>query len=193
MLPIFITGNQDKADYLSCSLGIQLEHQKINLDEIQSMDPHAVVEHKVRQAYDLLNKPVQVEDTTLSFNALDGLPGPFVRFFVDAENGLEMMCRMLDGFVDRSAYASATYGYYDGEKVCFFGGKLTGVIAHHPRGNGGYGWDKIFEPDGYGGLTRAELSPADHMKAYDLIRDHDSLREFLRSIRRRSVTSVSKL
>ncbi len=38
-LPIFITGNQRKADYLSRQLGIQLDHQKLDLDEIQESEP----------------------------------------------------------------------------------------------------------------------------------------------------------
>jgi non-canonical purine NTP pyrophosphatase (RdgB/HAM1 family) len=178
-LPIFITGNQNKADYLSRTLGIQLDHHKLDLDEIQSADPRVVLEHKVRQAYETLNRPVLVEDTSLSFNALDGLPGPFVKFFVDAKDGLESMCRLLDGFSDRSAYASAIYGYYDGRQLCTFAGRLDGVIASHPRGAGGYGWDKIFEPAGYGGLTRAELSSADDIASYRKIRDLEGLRAFL--------------
>jgi len=182
MLPIFITGNQNKADYLSRSLGIELIHQKIDLDEIQSPDPAAVIEHKVRQAYQLIKKPVLVEDTSLCFNALDGLPGTFVKFFVEANDGLESMCRMLDGFDDRSAYASAVYGYYDGDKMRFFSGRLDGTIATHARGEGGYGWDKIFEPTGYNGLTRAELSGHDDIESYNKIRDFESLKLFLESI-----------
>lgn len=90
MLPFFITGNQNKANYLSRTIGIQLEHQKLDLDEIQSSDPKKVIEHKVKQAYSLINKPVLVEDTSLGFSAIDGLPGPFIKFFVDAHNGLEI-------------------------------------------------------------------------------------------------------
>ena len=133
MLPIFITGNQNKVDYLSRSHGMVFDHQKLDLDEIQSQDPVAVIEHKVRQAYELIKKPVLVEDTPLCFNALDGLPGTFVKFFVEASDGLETMCRMLDGFDDRSAYASAVYGYYDGERMELFRGKLGGFIATYAR------------------------------------------------------------
>lgn len=179
MLPVFISGNQNKIDYLSRSLGMTLEHQKMDLDEIQSANPKVVIEHKVKQAYDLLQRPVLVEDTSLSFNALDSLPGPFVKFFVEAENGLENMCRMLDGFEDRSAYGSVIYGYYDGDTLHFFEGRLDGMVAHRPRGDGGYGWDKIFEPTGYGGLTRAELSPEDDLKSYNQLRDTAGLRAFL--------------
>ncbi len=181
-LPVFITGNLDKVSYLSQTLGIALEHHKIDLDEIQSANPQEVIEHKVRQAYDLLQKPVLVEDTSLSFTALSGLPGPFIKFFNDAPNGHEVMCRMLDGFTDRSAYASAIYGYYDGTTLKFISGRLDGVIVDHPRGAGGYGWDAIFEPLGYEGKTRAELSPDDYLVVYDQVRDTDSLRDFLRSL-----------
>ncbi|MDT4834559.1 Non-canonical purine NTP pyrophosphatase [compost metagenome] len=179
MRPIFISGNQNKIDYLSKTLGFALDHQKIDLDEIQSANPKIVIEHKVRQAYELIKKPVLVEDTSLSFKALDNLPGPFVKFFVDAENGLENMCRILDGFDDRSAHGSVIYGYFDGKELRFFEGRLNGTIAQHPRGDGGYGWDKIFIPEGYNGLTRAELSPEDDMETYNKLRDTTGLLDFL--------------
>lgn len=179
-LPIFITGNQHKADYLSRTLGIELEHHKLDLDEIQSPDPDVVAGHKARQAYEIMQRPVLVEDTSLVFLALDPLPGTFVKFFVEANNGLENMCRMLDGFADRCAYATAVYAYFDGTSLALFSGRLDGVItAGAPRGEGGYGWDKIFEPEGYGGRTRAELSEKEDLESYEKIRDLDSLRAFL--------------
>lgn len=182
MLPLFITGNQRKVDYLSKILDIPLKHQKIELDEIQSVDPHAVVEHKVKQAYERVKKPVLVEDVSLVCNALNGLPGPFIKFFVEAEQGVENLCRMLDGFADRSAYGSVLYGYYDGVAVQFIQGKLEGKIAQQPRGKGGYGWDQIFEPDGYDGLTRAELNTEQDIETYCKLRDIDALRAFLQTI-----------
>jgi inosine triphosphate pyrophosphatase len=182
-LPVFITGNMDKVKYLSETLGVLLEHHKLSLDEIQSANPQEVIEHKVRQAYDILQQPVLVEDTSLSFNALGGLPGPFVKFFVEAENGQENMCRMLDSFSDRSAYVCVTYGYYDGENLTFFVGRLNGVIAQLPRGTGGYGWDAIFEPTGSEGRTNAELTPEEYIRIfYDYARDTDGLRTFLQSL-----------
>ncbi|MBI3889366.1 non-canonical purine NTP pyrophosphatase [Candidatus Saccharibacteria bacterium] len=177
--PVFISGNQNKINYLSKTLGFSLSHQKIDLDEIQSSDPQVVIEHKVRQAYALIQQPVLVEDTSLTFTALGNLPGPFIKFFVDADNGLENMCRMLDGFNDRSAYGSVIYGYYDGKTIEYFAGKLYGTIAQNPRGSGGYGWDKIFEPEGYEGKTRAELSPELDLETYNKLRDTEGLRQFL--------------
>ncbi|MBM3210136.1 non-canonical purine NTP pyrophosphatase [Candidatus Saccharibacteria bacterium] len=180
MKPIFITGNASKAAYLSRYLGVELAHQKFNLDEIQSTDLQEIVEHKVRQAYELSGRqPVLVEDVALEFTALSGLPGPFIKFFVDAENGLEKLCRMLDSFSDRTATARCVFGYYDGGRVKLFEGSLTGVIANVPRGESGFGWDKIFCPDGYGGQTRAELTPKGDEETYLRIKPFSELKQFL--------------
>lgn len=180
--PIFITGNQNKADYLAKTLGIPLDHQKVELDELQSMSLDTIVEHKVKQAYELVQAPVLVEDVALGFEALGGLPGPFVRYFVDAPDGLECMCRMLDGFENRQARAECVFGYYDGERLELFHGGLDGMIAHSPRGENGYGWDKLFEPEGYEGKTRAELTPSDDAKTYATIKPFDALRTFLKDL-----------
>ena len=111
----FITGNQHKADTLARVLGLPLRHQAVDLTEIQSTSLEEIVEHKVRQAYMVAKCPVLVEDVALGFTALGGLPGPFIKFFVEAPNGLEKLCRMLDGFDDRSAVVACVFGYYDGE------------------------------------------------------------------------------
>lgn len=180
-LPIFITGNQNKADYLAKLLGVELEHQKVDLDEIQSTSLDEIVMHKVKQAYELIKKPVLVEDVSLEFSALDGLPGPFIKFFLQSPNGLEILCRMLDGFENRNAKGWCVFGYYDGTRLELFRGNIEGIIADAPRGDNGFGWDKIFEPTGYKGQTRAELSPDDYAKVYETIRPFEALRDFLKS------------
>lgn len=172
----FITGNQSKADYVARYLGFELKHTKIDLDEIQSLDLRTVVEHKVRQAYDILQKPVLVEDVALEFVALGRLPGTFIKFFVD-EVPFETICRMLDG-LDRAAVARCMFGYYDGTAIEFIEGSLGGTIAEHPVGEHGYGWDKIFIPAGYD-VTRASLSEADDQKTYLQIKPLAQLRHFL--------------
>lgn len=166
----FITGNQHKADYLSRILGVPLKHRAVDITEIQSTSLEEIVEHKVRQAYMVAKCPVLVEDVALGFTALGGLPGPFIKFFVEAPNGLENLCRMLDGFDDRSAVAACVFGYYDGEQIKLFRAELGGAIAKHPVGNGGFGWDKIFCLDGYGGKTRAELYADEYIVTYPTIK-----------------------
>ena len=177
-----ITGNQHKADYLSRMLGLPLKHRAVDLTEIQSTSLEEVVEHKVRQAYTIAKCPVLVEDVALGFTALGRLPGQFIKFFVEAPNGLENLCRMLDGFGDRSAVAACVFGYYDGHQVKLFRAELGGVIAKHPAGDGGFGWDKIFCPDDYGGRTRAELTPNEDIETYHLFKPIDAVRQFLTTL-----------
>ena len=176
----FITSNQHKADALARVLDLPLVHRAVDLTEIQSTSLGEIVEHKVRQAYMVAKCPVLVEDVALEFMALGGLPGPFIKFFVEAPNGLENLCRMLDGFDDRSALAACVFGYCDGHQVKLFRAELGGVIAKHPVGNGGFGWDKIFCPDGYGGKTRAELTPDEDAGTFKPIA---AVRQFLTTLK----------
>ena len=177
--PIFITGNQSKADYLAAMLGVKLEHQKVELDEIQAHSIEEIVTHKVKQAYEIVKVPVLVEDVGLGFNALNGLPGPLIKFFVETENGLQILCQMLNGFEDRGAVASCAFGYYDGSNVTLIKGELAGVTAAQPRGSNGFGWDQIFEPVGYGGRTRVELNPDEDRETYTVIKPFVKLKDFL--------------
>lgn len=174
----FITGNQNKADYLAKYLGHPVEHIKLDLDEIQSLDIKEIVEHKVRQAYEKIQKPVIVEDVALEFTALGGLPGPFIKFFVD-NVPFETICEMIDGKT-REATARCVIGYFDGKDLELFEGSLGGQIAETPSGENGFGWDKIFIPQGYT-VTRASLGEEDDQKTYQLVKPFAKLKEYLES------------
>ena len=173
---VFITGNQAKADYLAKFLGHSVEHMKVELDEIQSLDLKEIVSHKVRQAYAKAGRPVLVEDVSLEFTALGRLPGPFIKWFLD-EMSFEKICALLDG-KDRSATARCVFGYYDGNEEKYFEGSMRGTIPEKPAGSGGYGWDPIFIPQGYS-VTRAELSPEDDEKTYVQIKPFAQVKAFL--------------
>lgn len=173
----FVTGNQSKADYLARYLGFPIDHQKLDLVEIQSLDLQEIVEHKVRQAYDIVKGPVLVEDVSLEFEAFGRLPGTFIKFYVD-EVPFETICRSLDG-LSRNATARCVYGYCDGTVLKFFEGKLEGSIAQHPAGENGYGWDKIFVPNGYN-KTRAELDAKEDETTYMQIKRLPDIKTFLK-------------
>jgi len=152
---VFITGNQHKADYLAKWLDITLEHQRVDLTEIQSLDLHEVVADKARRAYEVVKKPVLVEDVALSFEAFGRLPGTFIKWYIQ-ELGNERICRIVDG-QSRAATASICFCLYDGRQTRFFEASMPGSIADHPRGKNGFGWDEIFMSDGMD-KTRAELT-----------------------------------
>lgn len=177
--PIYITGNQSKADLLAKYLEVRVDHQKVDLDEIQSLDPHVVIDHKVRQAYKVVKKPVLVEDTSLEFRAFGRFPGTFIKHFIE-ETPLEVVCRSLDS-LDRSATARCIFGYYDGKNVTFIEGEQNGTIAEHPSGNGGFGWDQIFIPTG-AATTRADMTEDEYQASYTTVKPFAQLRAFLVSL-----------
>lgn len=179
---VFVTGNSEKAKNFSKHIGLDVSHKAAELDEIQTVDHRELVEHKVRQAYDQLQCPVIVEDVFFTYEAWGSLPGPFVKFFVTEENGVERMCRMLDGFTNRRAVASCMIGYFDGHDVVTFEGHINGNVADSPRGNGGYGFDRAFEPDGFDGKTAAELSDDEYDQYYTTIKPFAELSTFLGSV-----------
>lgn len=175
----FITGNQNKADYLAKYLGMPIKHIKLDLNELQSLDLSVVVEHKVKQAYDAIKRPVLVEDVALEFTALGRIPGPFIKWFLD-ELDLKTICSLLDG-KDRSAIGRCMFGYYDGERLELIEGSINGTVPDAPEGESGFGWDPIFIPEGYT-VTRAELRDDDYQKVYEQIRPIKQLKQFLESL-----------
>lgn len=171
----FITWNQHKADYLAKFLGYPVDHVKLDLDELQSMDLHEIVEHKVRQAYAIISKPVIVEDVSLEFEELGWLPWPFIKFFVE-KTPFDIICNMI--WNNRKATARCVFGYYDGVDLKLIEWSLNGTVALKPAGNSGYGWDQIFIPQWYD-VTRASLSPEEDQKTYIQIKPFAQLKKFL--------------
>lgn len=169
---IFITGNQNKADYLAKWLGMPIEHQKVELDEIQSLDLREVVEDKARRAYEVIQKPVLVEDIALTFHALGRLPGTMIKWFLE-ELGPKGLCKILQDYEDRSATASIMYGIFDGKKLETIEAHVRGEISFQPQKfaeentwKGSLSWNSVFVPEGstktYAEMTDEELKPFSH-------------------------------
>jgi len=176
----FITGNQNKADFVGKHLGIPIQHHKLDLSEIQSLDPHEVVEHKVRQAYKILHKPVLVEDAGLVFTAMGKLPGTFVKWFIE-EIGYDGLLRLANSLPDQTAIGFVSYGLYDGKVLHFFDGEMRGHIAKEARDGGmGFGFDPIFVNDGFE-KTRAEMTEEEYARSSYRMPALDQLRTFLTS------------
>ncbi|HEY1085560.1 MAG TPA: non-canonical purine NTP pyrophosphatase [Candidatus Saccharimonadales bacterium] len=176
----FVTGNQHKADKTSELLGRSLDHEKVDLDELQTLDLAVLAEHKVRQAYDLLKKPVIVDDYGLGLDVYGGLPGPFVKFFIEIDDGLKKLCRMADQTDDRRARTVCVMAFYDGKTLKVFEKIMPGTISLQPIGTNGIHTDEIFIPDGYD-KTRAQLNDQEYNDVYKKVRPLRELKEFLDS------------
>lgn len=104
-----------------------------------------VCREKCREAAKRIQGPVVVEDTSLEFNALNGLPGPYIKWFLDAVKP-EGLYRMLAGFEDKSAVAVCIFAFSAGvdHEPVLFEGKTKGRIVD-PRGPRHFGWDPCFQ------------------------------------------------
>ena len=174
----FITGNQNKADFLAKHLGAPVLYHKLDLDEIQSLDPHQVVGHKVRQAYEVLHTPVLVEDAGLVFVAMGKLPGTFVKWFIE-EIGYEGLLNIANSLPDQTAIGRVCYGLYDGKDIRFFDGEMRGHIAKKACDGGmGFGFDPIFINDGFD-KTRAEMTEEEYARTSYRTPAITKLRKFL--------------
>src|SRR5260221_1069496 len=143
----FITGNLNKVKWTQRYSPVMIEHTKLDLTEVQSLDVKEVVEHKVKEAYSIIKKPVIVEDTSLVFHSLGKLPGPLIKWFLQ-ELGLDRLCKII---TDRNRKATATvvYGLFDGKNLRLYEGSAEGSIAKMPKGDDSFGWNPIFIPKGY--------------------------------------------
>lgn len=152
----FITGNAGKAKYLCDYFHILVDHIKLDLHEIQSLDLREVVEDKARRAYEIVKSPVLVEDVSLIFYGFKKLPGPLIKWFLETL-GNDGLCKLLDNINDRSAFAEVEFAICDENGVHTFSGSMEGSISESPRGEMGFGWDPIFIPKGYD-KTWAEMT-----------------------------------
>uniref|UniRef100_T1IN55 Inosine triphosphate pyrophosphatase n=1 Tax=Strigamia maritima TaxID=126957 RepID=T1IN55_STRMM len=179
---VFVTGNEKKLKESLTILGKDFPYkiisQAIDLPEFQG-EPDTICTDKCWAAAEFVQGPVIVEDTCLCFNALGGLPGPYIKWFTE-KLGPAGLFRLLSGWEDKSAYALCTVAYSSGDPstnpVILFHGKVNGKIVQ-PRGQAGFGWDPCFQPDGhnqtFGEMLASEKNAISHRtKAFVAMKEH---------------------
>ena len=155
---VFVTGNKWKAKETEEILNTKLQISNIELDEIQEIDLEKVAIHKLNQAFKILKKPVIIDDVSFEIDSWNGFPGPLIKWLLKVGNGPSILLKMLEKEKNRGAYARLAIGFHDGKKAHLFLSKVKGSIAHEIRGDNGFGWDRVFIPDGYR-QTFAEMDP----------------------------------
>jgi inosine triphosphate pyrophosphatase len=121
-------------------------------------DPLSIARTKVLAASAQVSGPVLTEDTSLCFNALGGLPGPYIKWFLE-RTGHEGLNNLLAAYEDKSAYSQCVFALHDASQPdvepLVFDGRCPGRIVP-ARGPKNFGWDPVFQPDGFD-KTFAEL------------------------------------
>ncbi|NOZ78809.1 MAG: non-canonical purine NTP pyrophosphatase [Acidobacteria bacterium] len=157
---VFVTSNLGKLREAEEVLGVTLEHQALDLVEIQSLELREIVRDKARRAYERVRRPVLVEDTSLEVVGMGGFPGPLVRWLL-VSVGPAGIARIAHAFADPRAIVRCMACAFDGQEEVYGLGVVRGMIAGAPRGRRGFGWDSIFIPEGGGGKTYGEMTPAE--------------------------------
>jgi XTP/dITP diphosphohydrolase len=121
---------------------------------------------KARDAFAATGMPSVADDSGLEVGALNGMPGVLSarwsgRHGDDAANNALLLAQLSDVPDERrgAAFVSACALVSAAEEVVVRG-EWRGKIARQPRGDGGFGYDPVFLPDG-DKRTAAQLSPAE--------------------------------
>ena len=146
---------------------IEIRQVKIDLPELQGY-PEEIVKDKLKYALNSKAKgnPILVEDTSLCFNSYGGLPGAYIKYFLNNIKP-QGLYKMICAFDDHSAYAQSIFGLQKNKKggPILFIGKTEGEIVE-PRGSFDFGWDPCFLPKGfnktYGEMSKDEKNEISH-------------------------------
>ncbi len=143
----FITNNLNKLAEAQ-SIISDIEGYSIDLPEIQEIDAHAIIREKLVEGLKHKNAELIVEDTSLYFDALNGLPGPLIKWFLKTI-GNDGLYNLVQKLGNNKAYAKTIIGYAkNANEIEYFEGIIEGEIVA-PAGVTNFGWDPIFRPLGH--------------------------------------------
>ncbi|MBQ2387196.1 MAG: RdgB/HAM1 family non-canonical purine NTP pyrophosphatase [Bacteroidales bacterium] len=164
---VIATNNQHKVEEIRRALG-----NKIKLISLKDLgcreeipeDGTTLKENayqKAKYVWDKYKKNCFADDTGLMVEALDGAPGVYSARYAGEhcsfDDNIDLLLENMEGKTNRNAYfATVICLIQDGEPV-YFEGKCEGCILTERYGRGGFGYDPIFMPKGYG-ESFAEIS-----------------------------------
>lgn len=115
--------------------------------------------------------PALADDSGIEVDALGGAPGVrSARYAGEAAGDTDNVAKLLADLLAAGAVTPAQrrarfravvlLAFPDGREVVA-SGSVEGTILDRPAGDGGFGYDPVFSPDGADGRSFAELDPAD--------------------------------
>ena len=163
---VFATNNQHKLSEIRQILGGRVEVLSLNdigcnvdIPETGStLEENAL--QKAQYVYDHYHIDCFADDTGLEVDALNGAPGVYsARYAGDGHDSEANMTKLLNELGEnnnRSARFRTVIALIQQGEVHEFEGIVNGQIIRERRGGEGFGYDPIFQPDGYD-QTFAEL------------------------------------
>src|SRR5574344_1526816 len=165
---VFATGNEHKLEEVqaiaklnSFDVSFVMPDKGFNPEENgKTFYENALI--KAKEANKLTGKPSLADDSGLCVDFLNGAPGLYSARYAGTQK--EKIKKLLDELKDvpyekRGAkfVCAMVLLDKDGEKIISVEGECNGKIIFEPKGEGGFGYDPIFEIDGYN-KTMSEVS-----------------------------------
>ena len=172
MKVIFATNNEHKLSEIRSILNKDkevLSMKEVGIDsDIEENGKTLLENSSIKAAYvetqlEKMNFPhpytVIADDTGLMVEALNGEPGVYSARYAggdghDSEANIQLLLKNLSGNENRRAYFSTIITLIEKRAsylthVRFFEGRIDGTILTEKHGSEGFGYDPIFQPDGY--------------------------------------------
>lgn len=165
---VFATHNAHKVSEVQAVLGS--EYQLVTAteagisEEIPETQPtiEGNALQKARYVYEHTGLNCFADDTGLEVEALNGAPGVYSARYagehVSYADNNKLLLKNLAGCQNRKARFRTVIALILDGKEHLFEGRVEGTIATEPHGEGGFGYDPLFIPEGTQ-LTFAEMSP----------------------------------
>jgi XTP/dITP diphosphohydrolase len=168
---VLATRNKHKVDELSAMLA-GLPVQLLSFHDFPEMpevvEDGATLEEnaakKAREVAAFTGLPALADDTGLEVDALGGAPGVrSARYAGESANWVANNRKLLSELADvagparAAAFRCVVALAVPGGEVNKVEGRTRGVILEEPRGDGGFGYDPLFLPDGFD-RTYAEMT-----------------------------------
>jgi XTP/dITP diphosphohydrolase len=116
---------------------------------------------KAQFVFDKLKIPCFADDSGLEVEALNGDPGVYSAHYAgpqrDSDNNIDLLLKNLNNIQNRKAKFRTVIALIGLGETTLFEGSVNGNISHDRKGNGGFGYDPVFIPDGFS-KSFAEMS-----------------------------------
>jgi len=162
---VFATHNKKKAEEVRALLADQYNILTLDdigcLDDIPETGSSFAENASLKSGYVASNFKMDcfADDSGLEVEALNNEPGIYSARYSgggDVAN-YNLVLAKLKGKEDRRARFRTVISLLQGGNEYFFEGELPGVIRETPIGSNGFGYDPVFQPDGYE-ISLAEMT-----------------------------------
>jgi XTP/dITP diphosphohydrolase len=162
---VLATHNAHKVDELRRILGPQLGGIELlaydgpePVEDGDTFEANALI--KARAAFEHSGIPAIADDSGISVAALGGAPGIHSARYAgtrDDDDNLRLLLERMTGVDDRTASFTCAAAFVAGDLEHVELGVWPGTVRREAAGGGGFGYDPIFQPDGYS-VSSAELT-----------------------------------